>query len=100
MKLEHWNDFKAHCHKNYFQSFYRHLYCERDSKFVEKSRFFVQKLMEEPRLECSKTAAEVVYRLYRPAEMIAKYFKQVEIIPTTKTSFASISNTESDQKIL
>ena len=67
---------------------------------MDKSKFFVQKLLELPKIEVSKIGNQTNYRLYRPAEMIAKYFKQVELIPTSKASIISVSTSDLDHKMM
>lgn len=81
---------------------YRHLHCVRDEAFVAKTQYFIQQVHEQPFVlyKNSKGAKNVIpkdeeegekvpefqqRRLYRQAELIAKFYRYVGLLPSKNT---------------
>jgi len=69
---------------------FRKLEYERNDKMLEKTLFFLRKLLEQPYVVNSKASFQnkkgnqrMEMRMYKPAELVAKYYKQIGLLPTT-----------------
>lgn len=76
--LQKWDDFRIYKSVKFSECWYRHLHCERSKQFVDNTQRFIQKIRERPFYK--KEQGSNQRRLYRSAELIAKYYKNVGIL--------------------
>lgn len=76
--LQRWDDFRIYKSVKFSECWYRHLHCERDQQFIENTQRFIQKIREKPFFK--KEPNSNTRRLYKSAELIAKYYKNVGIL--------------------
>ena len=83
--IQSWEEFRIYKTQKYNDCWFRHLYCDRDDEFLQKTQNFIQKMREKPFVtkKADPTQKESVdrRRLYRDAELISKYYKVVHILP-------------------
>ena len=84
--LQSWEEFRIHKNQKYQDCWFRHLYCDRDDKFLKKTQIFIQKIREEPYKDTTATGKDNAKRLYRNAELVAKFYKFVGMIPSSDTN--------------
>jgi hypothetical protein len=76
--LQKWDDFRIYKSVKFSECWYRHLHCERSKQFVDNTQRFIQKIRERPFYKKEESTNQ--RRLYRSAELIAKYYKNVGIL--------------------
>ena len=85
-----WEEFRIYAKLYLSICYFRHLKIKRDSKFLNKAQYFVQQIMQKPIVtideELNKNASlrnknKIDKRLYRNAELIAKFYKFIKILP-------------------
>ena len=86
-----WNEFRITRSERFSDIWHRHLYCNRDDEFIQKTQEFVQTLIENPFVIDKKkkvgSDGSAQQRLYRNAELLAEYYKYVEFLPNAKESY-------------
>ena len=96
--LQPWTEFRIFRSQKYQECWFRHLHCERNDNFLLKTQYFIQKIRENPFVVSnnekgkkneegnpdSRDSPETKKRLYRNAELIAKFYKYVDILPSKK----------------
>lgn len=78
MILQKWEDFRIYKSVKFSECWYRHLHCERNKQFIDNTQRFIQKIREKAFYK--KESQSNVRRLYKSAELIAKYYKNVGIL--------------------
>lgn len=79
--LEPWEDFRIYKNQNLQDCWYRPLYYERNDLFLKKTQNFIKRIREKPFVVTRIGPGKTDKRLYKHAEVIAKFYKYIGVLP-------------------